>query len=354
MRKLKKLAIMMMIVAMVFTGCGGENEVSDSQTDNDQGNVNDNKVYTMRMPELISTQNPSHIGAVWLSEQLAERSNGRIDLQIFPNGELAGSDREIVEMTRAGTTQFVLSPTFTMAAMDPDLKKFNIFDIPYMFLNDEQIEKFLASEFGKELQSLTLEKAGLRSYGAYHGGTNVVATIKGPVLSPDDLVGSNIRVLSSPTTVALVNAWGGNPTPIAWSEVFTALQQGVVEGLMTRGPNILDAKLNEVTNYMADVKSSYFLYFPVVNEDFYQSMPPDLQQIFDECVKDYIVHTGNLEAENKDKAYQKMREGGLEITEYTDEELKPFIDAVVPTWDGLADQVGGKEYLDSVIEFLHN
>ncbi|MCG8483988.1 MAG: TRAP transporter substrate-binding protein [Clostridia bacterium] len=346
MKKISVLLVILLLTSVAFVGCGGSNTAAENEGENSE-------VYTIKIAELVTTENPSHIGLEYLGEQLREKSDGRFDLKIFPNGEISSSDREQVEMAQNNVMQMAVPPSFILSSMHPELKTFNIFDVPYLFTNEEDLYGFVESDMGKKMKEDVLEYTGLRMYGTYGGGKVKISTNSKPIKSPADLENLDIRVMKADTYVETVKAWGANPTPMAYSEVYTALQQGTVDGMMTRTMLYVSDGFTEVQKYMGTVDPSYLVFSPLVNNEWYESLPEDLQAIFDECMDDYVRHVGQLEAEAEKEALDIIRDRGVVVTEYTPEELQVFIDAAKPIWDGLADAVGGKEFLDGCIEYVN-
>ncbi len=349
MKRMKKTSLfitILLITSLIFVGCGGDG--------NENVDATQNEVYTLKVSELINEENPTHKATVFFKELLEEKSGGRIKVEIFSNGQLASSDRDQLEQVQNNIVQMCMAPTFTMASMSPELNVFNIFDVPYLINTKEDLDTFINSDIGKEIRQTFFEKTGLRLYDSYSGGSVIISSNSKTIRSPEDIKGLDIRVIPSDTYINLVKSWKGNPTPLAWSEVFTALQQGVVDGMMTRTALYYTASLYEVQKYIGCVNPFFMVYSPVLNNDWYESLPEDLKPIVDECMNACAQKAGELEGDFERYSIEQIRATGkTEVTEYTPEELQVFADAAKNTWSKMADIVGGQEYLDRCIEVLN-
>jgi tripartite ATP-independent transporter DctP family solute receptor len=215
-----------------------------------------------------------HAQAVAFASLVNARSGGRINVTVYGAGAL-GAEREYVEGVKAGTIQAgiasgVISNFFPSAMVT---------DIPFLFPSADVAWKVLDGPFGAKLSKMFLEQTGMRNLAfAEVGFRNFTNNIR-PIRTPADMKGLKIRVQETPLYINMLKAMGANPTPIAWTETYTALQTKVVDGQENPVPTILMAKLHEVQKFITLDGHVYGVDWFVINEKFFQSLPPDLQYI---------------------------------------------------------------------------
>jgi len=339
MRKTSLLLVMILILALVISGC----------TKKDAGNgekAADTKIYEVKISHLASLTDPIQKGFEKFKEIIEAKSNGRFKVTIYGNKQISGSDRENAEKVQNNIVQMGSVPTFTLAALG-GINQYKVFDYPYLFKNDDDIYKVMDGPIGTELSQKLIEKTGIKGYGAYSLGWVKVASNKQPIKSPEDIKKLKIRTVKSDLYMALVDAWGANPTPVNYGEVFTALQQGVVDGMMTTTGLYVSDRFYEVQKYMATVNPVSIVHIPIVNNEFYESLPDDLKVIFDESIDEYLDAVRQYEAEGERNAIKQLREKGMDVVELNPEQLKTFSDPALSLMDEKADLVG-KDFLDKV------
>lgn len=346
----KNLLVILLITSLVLLGV--LSGCSDTTNESSEESSNTDEVYTMKLANITTEDNPLNVGYRYLAEQLKEKSNERIILNIYPNGQMSGSDREQAEMVQNNIIQITSSPSYTVAGLNDELKEFNIYDFPYLFKSDKEIHNFSDGDIGSKMNEELLNKTGVRAYGAFPIGWVKVSTNEEPIESPENLEGLNIRSTASVFYQETLRAWGANPTPIAYGEAFTALQQGTVDGMMTVSSLYVSDRFYEVQKYMAAVDPFGIIHYPIVNNEWYQSLPKDLQNIFDECMYDYVSFMRELETEAEAESLDILREKGMVVNEYNDEQMKAFVEPVTSIWQENAHLVGGEDFLNSVIDDL--
>ena len=350
--KNKLLIIGVLLTAMsifLITGCSKEGE-DENKT---PSKTADKNVYSMKLAHITTKENPLNIGYEYLAEQLKTKTNGQIILNIYGNGQISGSDREQAEMVQNNIIQMTSTPSYTLAGMNSELKKFNIYDVPYLFANDDEISSFSDGPVGAEMVEDLLKGTGIRAYGPFSIGWVKISSNKQPIQSPDDLKGLNIRTTKSEFYMKTTKAWGANPTPVAYGECFTALQQGTVDGMMTACSLYVTDRFYEVQKYLGAVNPFAITHYPIINNNWYERLPDDLQKIFDECMVDYVNYMREIEKKAESDSLDILREKGMVVNEYTEEQMRLFSDPAKPMWEESANIVGGIEFLNSVREFLN-
>jgi len=198
----------------------------------------------LKLAHVLDTSHPVHKAMAFMAEQVEEKSNGRLTIKIYPSGQL-GQERELIELLQIGSLAMAKVSTAPLESFVPEIK---ILGIPYVFRDDTHRWNVLKSDIGRSLL-LSGEECFLRGLCFYDAGSRSFYTKKIPIHSPKDLKGLKIRVMKSVTSVNMVKALGGSPTPISWGELYTALQQGVVDGAENNPPSFFLSHHYEVCQF---------------------------------------------------------------------------------------------------------
>ncbi|EDY82731.1 TRAP transporter solute receptor, DctP family [Verrucomicrobiia bacterium DG1235] len=198
----------------------------------------------LKLAHSLDTTHPVHLGMVRMQELLAEVSGGKLSIDIYPSGVL-GSEVQCIEQLQAGV--LAMSKTST-AAMESFIPELGVFGVPYIFKTEESFWEILGGEIGRDLLTVG-EKTGLRGLCYYDAGSRNFYSTEKPIRSPKDLQGMKIRVQNSRMAIAMIEAMGGSPTPIAWGELYSALAQGVVDGAENNPPSFETSRHYEVSKY---------------------------------------------------------------------------------------------------------
>ena len=203
-----------------------------------------NSIKTIRLAHGLSTNHSVHKGMLHFGERLKEISGGRFKVQIYPSQQL-GTERQCLELLQIGSLDMTKVSAGVLENFSPTIK---VFGIPYIFKDKEHTFKVLDGPIGKQLLAST-EKYLLKGLGYYDSGSRSFYTINKPIEKPNDLKGLKIRVMESQTAIDMVKSFGGSPTPISWGELYTALQQGVVDGAENNPPSFYLSRHYEVCKY---------------------------------------------------------------------------------------------------------
>ena len=284
------------------------------------------KTYDLRITHLTTTIDPIHQGFEFFKKTIEEKSNGRIKVTIYPNKQLSNSDNENAEKVQQNIVQMSSAPTSSLAAIGK-INEYKVFDYAYLFDNNEELYKVIDSEIGEELSQMLEKKTGIKAFGGYNLGWCVISTNKGPIESPASLKGLKIRTMNADLMMEAIRAFGANPTIVNYGELFTACQQGTVDGMMTSTGLYVSDRFYEVQKYMGCTNAMPIFHIPMVNANWYNSLPPDLKKAFDETVPLYLEAVRKYEEEYEAAAIEKLRALGMEVKQYTPEEKKVFVDA---------------------------
>ena len=205
----------------------------------------------LKLGHIQTEQDFWHLGSLKFKEELEKRSNGEITLKIYPNSTLGG-DRDLVEGMQMGTVDFGL----VAGVLGNFEKSIGLLELPYLFDSQEEFNKVIHGPIGEEIAGRLVKKSGIRILNRWDRGPRQTTSNK-PINKLEDLKGLKIRL---PEIPAMVNSWramGANPTPMAWSEVYTGLQQNVIEAQENPIPFIYGGRINEVQKYIAITDHKY-------------------------------------------------------------------------------------------------
>jgi tripartite ATP-independent transporter DctP family solute receptor len=276
-------------------------------------------------------------GGSTLFKQIVEiETRGAVEVQVFPAGQLGG-EREMTEAVKFGTIQM----TMISGALANFYKEYQVLDIPYLFSSPPVAWKVMDGWFGKEMAEDCLKKTGMRVLGFGEAGYRNFTNSVRPLRAPADFKGLKIRVMESPVYVALVKSLGAAPTPIAWTETYTALQQKVVDGQENPVSTIKYAKLNEVQKYLTLDGHTYGIDFILINDKFYQSLPKDIQKTIRTAAATTVTIMRGIQTIDSTLGVQQLREKGMEVYAPSDSEKALFRDAAQqPVVEYLEKQIG--------------
>ena len=307
--------------------------------------------YTMILAHTLNdTTHPLYQAFEKIETDIEAASEGRIDVQHQPGGALGG-DRELLESMLLGDIQFV--PTSTSGAVQ-FVPEFAAFEIPYLFPTDTiRLRAILNdSAFTAALEE-ALEERGIHFGSFYNGGFRQLTTSSVAVRSPADISDNNlrIRVPENPFSVATWEAMGAAPTPIAFPELYGALQQGVVDGQENPFGHILSQRFYEVQTYLTTTNHILLANVNLINKEWYDSLPDDLQQVVDQALADAETFQWELQDEMLSEQRAAILEH-MEIIDLSDEELAAFREATAPLQDMVRGQIGDElvDVLVSAVE----
>jgi tripartite ATP-independent transporter DctP family solute receptor len=284
------LPTVLLFAAMVLAGCGRQQDVK-----------------IIKLAHGLDQQHSVHKGMVYLGERLAEKSGGKLQVQVYPSGQL-GSERECLELVQLGGLAMTKVSASVLEGFAPEFK---LFGLPYLFRDDAHKNAVLDGPIGKEILAAPTSKF-LRGLCYYDSGSRNFYT-KRPVRTPDDLKGLKIRVQESPMAFALIRAFGASATPIAFGELYTALQQGVVDGAENNPPSFHLARHYEVCKFYTLDEHTSVPDVVVVSTHFWDSLSAQEQKWLQEAADESAVHQRKLWATSTQESLEAVRKAGVEI-----------------------------------------
>jgi len=278
------------------------------------------KVHVLKLAHVLDVTHPVHKGMVYMAEKVAQKSGGLMRVDIYPSGQL-GAERDLIELLQIGSLAMTKVSTAPLEAFVPEMK---IFGIPYVFRDEAHRWQVLNSAVGKKLL-LAGEKYFLRGMCYYDAGSRSFYTKERPINSPSDLQGLKIRVMKSITSVKMVQSLGGSATPIPWGELYTALQQGVVDGAENNPPSFYLSRHYEVCKYYSIDEHTAVPDILLMSTVVWESLIPQEQEWLQEAVDESVEYQKILWKEACDEALREVQKAGVQII-YPDK--TPFLEAV--------------------------
>lgn len=286
---------------------------------------NESTVKRIKIGHGLDQSHPVHKAMMYMAEVAAEKSGGKIQITVYPSQQL-GTERECLELLQIGSLGMTKVSSSVLEGFVPDFK---VFSLPYIFRNEKHKFDFFESELGKSLLTST-EKFWLRGLCYYDAGSRSFYTKSKPILTPDDLRGLKIRTQESPTSVKLVNTLGGSATPISWGELYTALQQGVVDGAENNPPSFYTSKHFEVCKYYSLDEHTAVPDVLLISTVVWNNLTVQEKQWVQEAADESYEYEKELWREATIEALEKVQEAGVEIF-YPDkllfeEKVQPLIE----------------------------
>lgn len=290
----------------------------------------------LRMGHTLDQQHAVHKAMMFMAERLAFYSNGSMQLRVYSGGQL-GSERELIELLQIGSLAMTKVSASPLEGFSPRMK---IFSVPYVFRDSAHLWQVLDSDIGQQLLS-DLTKVRLRGLGYYDAGSRSFYSTQHQIKTPADLVGLKFRVPNSQTAVTMVQTLGGAATPIDWGELYTALQQGVVDGAENNPPSFYLSRHYEVSKYYVLDEHTAVPDVILMSEQIWQGLTPTQQGWVKSAMHDSVVYQKELWQGATLEALAKVKAHGVEVIV---PDKQPFIDAVKP----LHQQLAGSEVGDLI------
>jgi C4-dicarboxylate-binding protein DctP len=263
-----------------------------------------------------------HRGAVVFKKMVEQRAPGRLRVEIYPSNQL-GKEREQFEGVKLGTIEMAWIAEGPVAGFFPEIMALGI---PYLYGSEAVAFRSLDGPYGKALMEEMRKKTGVRCLGNGENGFRHFTTRNKPIKSIEDMKGLKIRVMEHPGYMAMVKALGANPVPMAWGEVFMALQQGVVDGWESPISLIESMKFNEVTKHII-LDGHIYSFLPIlINDKFFLGLEPDLQRLLVDTTKAVLAVQRGQNVRNVYNGIKNLQDKGMEIYSPSAKELQMFKD----------------------------
>ena len=290
------------------------------------------------------SQNPSEPqvrAAKLFAELVSQGTEGRIRVQIYPNNQL-GNQRDVVEGLQMGSVELA-NIASVMASFVPEV---NLFELPFLFHGPEHFDAVADGGVGRSLAPAFRER-GLHLLGYFDAGERHIMTTGGPIERLEDLAGLKIRTMENRLHLAAFQAFGANPLPMAYGELYTALEQGVIDGAEAADPNYFAKRFFGPAPFWARVGWIRLMEYVVMSRDFYEGLSPEDRQVIDEAARVMILRERVWYRAEADSALERLRKAGVEIT---DPDREPFRKAAEKMYEEWAAEVGGMARIREILE----
>lgn len=347
-RKQMSFLLLLCLVAvsgLVLAGCGrgGGAQGGGAQGGGEGGQ----KTYTIQLSHVVAEDTPKGLAAVKFKEILEQKSDGQIKVEVFPNSQLYGDEDEM-QAIQGGALQMIAPTTSKFTTIAKDMQ---VLDLPFIFDNYDDFAKITARDtpVGQIIyENESLASKNIKVLALWPDGFKQLAANK-PIRTPDDLQGMKIRVQPAPVLRTMFQTWGAQPTTIAFGELYTALEQGVVAGHENPYSVIFGSKAHQVQPFITESSHGTNVSVAAINADFFDNLPDDLQQNVIEAADEAAAYGRDIALEQNTEGKKDILQAGTtEIIELSPEQRQAFKEVVVPdVWDQYADVMG-----QDVIEYL--
>ena len=283
---------------LVFAGGAGEQNGGPGE-----------ETYTLRFGHLANEENPWHLAALRFKDVVEERSDGRIIVEVFPNEQL-GNELDTITGIQSGIAHM----TITGESLQNWAPLAALLAVPYAVRDIEHLDQVAQGPIGEQIAEQIIEEVGLRPLAYFARGPRNLTSNR-PIRHPDDLDNMVLRVPNVPLFVEVWRTLGANPTPIAFSEVFTSLQQGTIDGQENPYSLIRSASFYEVQDYVNLTEHVYSWIYVVIGEEVFQTMPEDLREIVLEGGREMQRYERELFLEEETRLAQELQGLGMTLVE---------------------------------------
>ena len=340
MKRIRNISALVLALVMILTlaACGGQTGGSSSgNVDSQSGGSSstapaesgDDTIYSITIGGTVPDEHPISQGLFKFKEVAEELSGGRFKVEVYANNTI-GASRELVEGVQANEIQMAECSQSVYASFTDELISVGL---PFLFKNRQAGYDFFDSEVGDQIADVIAEQTGVRIVGYFENGIRQLTNSKRPVTSPDDMKGLKIRVMESPLYIEMFTEMGANPSPMAFSELYTALQQGTVDGQDNPWTIVSTNAFYEVQSYATDLSHTFDITCFAINDQFYQELPEDLREVVDKAAEAAVETNRALSIELENEYIATIEGGGCQITRLTDEQRQVFRDATAGCYD---------------------
>ncbi len=304
-----RMGIIGLTLGLLFTaGCQSEQETT-----------------IIRLGHGLSASHPVHQAMQRMAARLAEKSDSTMRIEIYPSEQL-GSERQLLELLQVGSLGM---SKVSSAVMEGFSDPYKVFGLPYLFRSDAHRYAVMEGEIGREIL-LSSQDKWLRGLTFYDAGSRSFYTADTPIRTPADLQGMKIRTMNSPVAIRMVNQMGGAATPISFGELYTALQQGVVDGAENNAPSFHLTNHYELCDYYILDKHTSPQDVLLVSTHLWERLTPEQRTWLQEAADESAQYQKKLWKQATQEALRTVREAGVEILR---PDTKPFMEAVQPVYE---------------------
>lgn len=315
MRKKLWLLIIGLLALISVVGCS-----KDSPVNKEGSPDNEDEVVVLRLGHGTATNSLYHAGAEKFQELVTEKTDGKVKIDLFPDGQL-GHDKELTDGMGLGTIDMGMIGVEPVTTMEPKLQAINL---PYIFKDRETAYSVLDGEIGQAMVAGLPEQSGVRILGYFENGFRHISNSIGEIQSVEDLKGLKIRTPESTVSLAIFEALGANPTPMSFGELYTGLQQGTVNGQENPAALFYTSKFFEVQDHIALTRHMYSPMLLAISEQKWSSLSSELQNAIQMAADEAKDYERILSQQQEEEFIEKVKEEGVTVSEPN---LDSFIEA---------------------------
>jgi tripartite ATP-independent transporter DctP family solute receptor len=332
----KIITVFFIITSLLILGaCSGKSASNGSGSE-------ESKVMKLAV---VTSKDRSLTKGLYKFEEIVEKeTGGSIKVEVFPDGQLGG-DRVVFEGLKIGSIQGTTMSTGPIASFT---KRFTVFDLPYLFRDEETAYEVLDGPLGEELLE-DLKEHQVIGFNYWENGFRDLTNNKKEVKTVDDINGLKLRTLENSLHVDLWKEMGAIPTPIPYPELFTALEQHTVDGQENPVGNVTTGNFYEVQKYITKTKHIYNASVFMISEKFWNTLSDEEKKIVTEASEEAKDYQRELNQQETTKAYELLKEKGMTITELTPEAEAEFVETVQPIYEKYSAQIG-EDYVNKILE----
>ncbi len=290
----------------------------------------------IKFSHVVADATPKGQGAIKFKELAEKNLPGKVQVQVFPNSQLFGDAKEL-EAVLLGDVQFIAP---SLSKFDRYTKQVQLFDLPFLFDDMAAVDRFQQSEAGKGLLN-SMTNRGLKGLAYWHNGMKQLSTNKDKLTRPEDIKGLKFRIQASDVLEAQFRQLSANPQKLAFSEVYQALQTGVVDGQENTWSNIYSQKFHEVQATIANTNHGVIDYMVVTNAKWWDGLPADVRAGLETAMAEATVYANNLAAELNERDRKRIIEAGKAKVQTLDkEDVAAWRKAMEPVWKKFEGDIG--------------
>ena len=290
----------------------------------------------IKFSHVVAEATPKGQAALKFKEVAEKLLPGKVEVQVFPSSQLFGDAKEL-EALLLGDVQFIAP---SLSKFDRYTKKIQLFDLPFLFDDIEAVDRFQHSAQGKSLLDSMLGN-GLKGLGYWHNGMKQLSTDKDKLKRPEDAKGLKFRIQPSDVLEAQFRAIGANPQKMAFSEVYQALQTGVVDGQENTWSNIYSQKFYEVQKTIAQTNHGVIDYMVITNAKWWNGLPPDIRNGLQKAMDEATAYGNGIANQFNERDRKRIAEAGkARIQELSKDDVAAWRKAMAPVWKKFEGDIG--------------
>ncbi|MCF6096464.1 DctP family TRAP transporter solute-binding subunit [Thermovorax subterraneus] len=347
MKKIRLLSLMLVLIltlSLILSGCGGAKNSADNTNTNEQ--KQDGGQITLKVAHIFAPTHPANKGLEKFAELVAQKTNGKVKVDIYHSGVLGGDTEELQQVIAGSLDAAIIMGIDIWQGMD---KRAAVEGLPFLFKDEKHAHAALDGEFGELLKKEVLEPTGVKVLAFWENGFRHFTNNKRPIRTPEDMKGIKFRSSQSPIRIKMFNVLGSSAIPIAFPELYTALQQGTVDGQENPLPVIESSRFYEVQKYLSLSGHLYNAGVFIINPKVWESYPEDVKKAIQEAAIEARDYERKLNSEENDKIIERLKAAGMQVNEI---DRESFVKAVQPIWEDFKKEFGS-ELVDAALKYAN-